>query len=76
MQTIIVRELKELWAEIKRRIREGCDFLGTNGGRSSSRVVPAGARVVLQWDDHLKTAVRSAGRPAEDVVRGDRDGRW
>jgi len=38
--------------------------------------VPAGARVVLQWDDHLKTAVRSAGRPAEDVVRGDRDGRW
>jgi len=76
MQTITVRELKADWAEIERRTREGESFLVLNRGRPSARVVPAGPREVLRWDDHLKTAVQGTGRLAEDVVRADRDGRW
>lgn len=76
MQTITVRELKADWAEIERRTRGGESFLVLNRGRPSARVVPAGPREVLRWDDHLKTAVEGTGRAAEDVVRADRDGRW
>lgn len=76
METITVRDLKAHWADIERRAREGESFLVLNRGRPSARVLPAGPREVLRWDDHLKTAVESAGRPAEQIVREDRDGRW
>lgn len=76
METITVRDLKAHWADIERRAREGESFLVLNRGRPSARVLPAGPREVLRWDDHLKTAVESAGRPAEQIIREDRDGRW
>lgn len=76
METITVRDLKAHWADIERRTREGESFLVLNRGRPSARVLPAGPREVLRWDDHLKTAVESAGRPAEQIVREDREGRW
>ena len=57
------------------RIQRGA-FGGMNRGRPSARVLPAGPREVLRWDDHLKTAVQSAGRTAEKIVREDRDSRW
>lgn len=75
METITVRDLKAHWADIERRTREGESFLVLNRGRPSARVLPAGPREVLRWDDHLKTAVESAGRPAEQIIREDRDGR-
>jgi prevent-host-death family protein len=76
MQTITVRDLKAHWADIERRTREGESFLVLNRGRPSAKVVPAGPREVLRWDDHLKTAVPGKGRSAQEVVRADRDGRW
>ncbi len=76
MNTISVRDLKAHWADIERRTRQGESFLVLNRGRPSARVLPAGPREVLHWDDHLKTAVKSAGRSAEKIVREDRDGRW
>lgn len=76
MNTISVRDLKAHWADIERRTREGESFLVLNRGRPSARVLPAGPREVLHWDDHLKTAVKSAGRSAKKIVREDRDGRW
>ena len=65
MKTITVRELKTHWSDIERRTREGESFLVLNRGRPSARVLPAGPQEVLRWDDHLKTAVQSAGSTAE-----------
>jgi prevent-host-death family protein len=76
MNIISVKDLKAHWADIERRTREGESFLVLNRGRPSARVLPAGPREVLHWDDHLKTAVKSAGRTTEKIVREDRDGRW
>jgi hypothetical protein len=37
---------------------------------------PPRPRPVLQWDDHLSTAVVTEGRSSDDIVRADREGRW
>ncbi len=76
MKSISVREMKANWAEVEARVREGETFEVMNRGKPTVRIVPARPRAVLKWDDHLATAAPGRGRPAEQVVREDRDGRF
>lgn len=75
MKTISVREMKAHWAKIERQIRYGEVIEVSNRGRPCARIVPAHPRRVLQWDDHLATAVAGTGRTGEEAVKHDRDGR-
>lgn len=76
MKTISIRELKAHWAEIERQVRQGETFEVLNRGRPAAMIVPARPRPVLEWDDHLATAVPSRGHTAEELIRADRGGRW
>jgi antitoxin (DNA-binding transcriptional repressor) of toxin-antitoxin stability system len=76
MKTITVREMKAHWAEVESQVQAGEVFDVLNRGRPTVRIVPAQHRRVLKWDDHLATAVKGAGRSAEETVRADREGRW
>lgn len=76
MKMISVRDLKAHWAEVERQVRRGETFEVLNRGRPAAMIVPARPRPVLQWDDHVATAVANQGLSAEETVRRDRDGRW
>lgn len=76
MKTISVREMKAHWAEVERQVRDGDTFEVLNRGRPSVRIVPARARQVLKWDDHLATALPTKGKTGEEAVRADREARW
>lgn len=76
MKTISVREMKANWSAVEAQVREGETFEVINRGRPSVRILPAIPRKILEWEDHLETAIPSAGRPAEETVAADREGRW
>ena len=76
MKTITVREMKAHWSEVEAQVRDGETFEVINRGRPAVRIVPATPRRILVWDDHLATAISSAGRSAEETVAADREGRW
>ncbi|MCA1755782.1 MAG: type II toxin-antitoxin system prevent-host-death family antitoxin [Spirochaeta sp.] len=76
MKTISIRELKAHWAEVERQVSRGETFEVLNRGRPAALIVPPRPRPVLQWDDHLSTAVVTEGRSSDDIVRADREGRW
>ena len=76
MKTISVRELKAHWAEVERQIRNGEIFEVLNRGKPAALIVPPRPRRVVEWEDHLATAVPSQGKSAEETVRADREERW
>lgn len=76
VKTISVREMKANWSAVEAQVREGETFEVINRGRPSVRILPAMPRKILEWEDHLETAIPSAGRPAEETVAADREGRW
>ena len=76
MKTITVREMKAHWATVERQVRDGDTFEVLNRGRPSVRIVPARPRRVLEWDDHLASALSSKGKTGEETVKADREGRW
>jgi prevent-host-death family protein len=76
MKTITVREMKAHWSEVEAQVRNGETFEVVNRGKPTVRIVAATPRRVLTWDDHLATAISSAGRTAEETVAADREGRW
>lgn len=76
MKTVSVRELKAHWSDIERQLRNGETFEVLNRGKPAALIVPPSPRQVVVWDDHLSTAVEGTGRPVEEVVRADREGRW
>ncbi len=76
VKTISVREMKAHWATVEKQVREGDTFVVLNRGRPSVRLVPAEPRRVLEWDDHLATALIAKGRTGEETVNSDREGRW
>lgn len=76
MKTISIRDLKAHWAQVEQQVRGGEVFEVLNRGRPAAMIVPPRPRPVIKWDDHLATAVATTGRTSEDVVRGDREGRW
>lgn len=77
MKTVSVRELKAHWADVEEQVGQGEVFVVLNRGKPAARIVPALAREVLVWDDHLATAIRpKPGKSGRDVIRADRDARW
>ncbi len=76
MKTISVREMKAHWSEVEAQVRDGETFEVINRGRPTVRIIPAAARRILAWEDHLITAIPASGRSAEETIAGDREGRW
>ncbi len=76
MKTISVREMKAHWAEVERQVARGERFEVLNRGKPSVRIVPAHPRKVLEWEDHLATALPGKGRTGSETVKADREGRW
>lgn len=76
MKTVSVREMKANWAEIERQVAKGETFEVLNRGKPSVRIVSAKPRKILQWKNHLATAIKAKGKTGTDTVLGDREGRW
>jgi antitoxin (DNA-binding transcriptional repressor) of toxin-antitoxin stability system len=76
MKTISVREMKAHWAEVEKLVRQGETFEVLNRGKPTVRIVPAGPREVLKWDDHLVTAAKGKGNKGTEAVLANREGRW
>jgi len=76
MKTINIREMKAHWSEVESQVQNGETFEVVNRGRPTVRIIPAEARPVLVWDDHLATAIPATGRSAEETISADREGRW
>ena len=62
-------------AEVESQVQNGEVFEVVNRGKPTVRILPAKPREIFKWDDHLQTAATGKGRPAEKVIREDRDGR-
>jgi antitoxin (DNA-binding transcriptional repressor) of toxin-antitoxin stability system len=75
MITISVRELKAHWSDIEKKLEYGETFQVLNRGKPTTKIVPAEPKKILNWPDHLSTAVPNKGKSAADLViedRGDR----
>ncbi|MEX2578888.1 MAG: type II toxin-antitoxin system prevent-host-death family antitoxin [Verrucomicrobiales bacterium] len=76
MKTVSVREMKAHWAEIEDQVARGETFEVLNRGKPVVRIVSAGPRRLVKWDDHLATAARVVGKTGQEIVEADREGRW
>lgn len=76
MKTISVREMKAQWAAVEQQVRNGETFEVLNHGKPAVHIVPARPRRVVNWDDHLVTALKARGKSGQEAVRLDREGRW
>jgi prevent-host-death family protein len=76
MKTISVREMKAHWSQVEKLVSNGEVIEVMNRGKPTVRLIPAGGRKQVVWDDHLSTAIPGSGTSAEETVSRDRDGRW
>lgn len=76
MKTVSVREMKSHWSEIEAQVARGEVIEVLNRGNPVVRLVPAGPRRLVAWDDHLATAVKAQGKSGQETVDADREGRW
>ena len=72
MKTITVKEMKAYWARVETEVRAGETFEVLNRGRVAAHIVPPAPRPVLQWPDHLATALANDGTKGSDVVASQR----
>lgn len=72
MITISVREMKAQWAAIEKKISAGEAVIVLNRGRPTAKIVPADPQKVLEWPDHLETAVPNVGKSGAETVMEDR----
>lgn len=75
MITISVRELKAHWSNIEDKLEHGETFLVLNRGKPSAKILPADPKKILNWPDHLATAVPNRGKSGAETVleeRGER----
>jgi antitoxin (DNA-binding transcriptional repressor) of toxin-antitoxin stability system len=68
--------MKAHWARVEALVANGEIIEVLNRGRPTVRLIPAGGRKRVVWDDHLATAIKNSGVSAEETVRRDREGRW
>lgn len=68
--------MKPRRSETEAEAREGETFEVINRGRPTVRIIPGAPRPILEWEDHLATAIPAAGRTAEETIAADREGRW
>jgi antitoxin (DNA-binding transcriptional repressor) of toxin-antitoxin stability system len=76
MKTITVREMKAHWSEVEKQVANGEIIEVLNHGKPRVRLVPAGGRQQVVWDDHLATAIPNKGVSVTETVARDRGGRW
>ena len=75
MISVSVRELKAHWSNIEKKLEHGETFLVLNRGKPTAKIMPAEPKKILNWPDHLATAVPNRGKSAGETViedRGDR----
>lgn len=72
MISISVRELKARWSDIEKKLEHGETFQVLNRGKPTARILPAGPKKILNWPDHLATAVPNRGKSAAETVIEDR----
>lgn len=76
MKTMTVREMKAHWSQVEKLVANGEIIEVLNRGKPRVRLVPAGGRPRVIWDDHLATAIPNKGASATETVDRDRGGRW
>jgi len=76
MKTITVREMKARWSLVEEQVANGEIIEVLNRGKPRVRLVPAGGRQRVVWDDHLVTAIPNKGVSATETISRDRGGRW
>jgi len=76
MITISVRELKSHWSDIENKLEHGETFQVLNRGRPTAKILPVEPKKILNWPDHLASAVANKGKSAAETVIEDRGERW
>lgn len=75
MISISVRELKAHWSEIEKKLEHGESFQVLNRGKPTAKILPADPKKILNWPDHLATALPNKGISAAETVLEDRGDR-
>ncbi|NDG71177.1 MAG: hypothetical protein EBY32_07700 [Proteobacteria bacterium] len=76
MKTMTVREMKAHWSQVEQLVANGEIIEVLNRGTPRVRLIPAGGRPRVIWDNHLATAISNKGASATETVDRDRGGRW
>lgn len=72
MITVSVRDMKAHWTAIEKKVGEGETVTVLNRGHRTAKIVPADPEKVLDWPNHLATAVPCVGKSGEETVLDDR----
>jgi len=73
---IVTREMKVYLSQEEKLEAHGGIIEVLNRGELRVRLVPAGARQLVIWDDHLATAIPNKGTSTTETVDHDRGCRW
>lgn len=73
---IVTREMKVYLSQGEKLEAHGEIIEVLNRGKLRVRLVPAGGRQRVIWDDHLATAIPNKGASTTETVDRDRGGRW
>jgi antitoxin (DNA-binding transcriptional repressor) of toxin-antitoxin stability system len=77
MKTISVTEMKTHWSQVESDVLEGATLLVMNHGRPAAQISPPGKMAaILEWEDHLSSAIPNRGESVVETLRADREGRW
>lgn len=76
MKTMTVREMKTHWSQVEQLVANSEIIEMLNRGKPKVRLVPAGGRQRVIWDDHLAMAIPNKGASATETVDRDRGSRW
>lgn len=73
---IVTREMKVYLSQGEKLEANGEIIEVLNRGKLRVRLIPAGGRQRVIWDDHLATAIPNKGTSTTETVDRDRGGRW
>ena len=73
---IVTREMKVYLSQGEKLEAHGEIIEVLNRGKLRVRLIPAGGRQRVIWDDHLATAIPNKGTSTTETVDRDRGGRW
>ncbi len=73
---IVTREMKVYLSQGEKLEAHGEIIEVLNRVKLRVRLIPAGGRQRVIWDDHLATAIPNKGTSTTETVDRDRGGRW
>ena len=73
---IVTREMKVYLSQGEKLEAHGEIIEVLNRVKLRVRLIPAGGRQLVIWDDHLATAIPNKGTSTTETVDRDRGGRW